>query len=107
MTNFFEQYSKLCKEQGKSANGIAKEIGLPSSSVTNWKQGKTPRTETIKKIADYFNVSVDYLTGNTDIKEKPTAEAMSFEDIKRAVKGLSREQLIELAIAIAQEQGER
>lgn len=88
-------------------NGIAKEIGLPSSSVTNWKQGKTPRAETIKKIADYFNVSVDYLTGNSDIKEKPTAGAMSFEDIKRAVKSMSREELIELAIAIAQEQGER
>lgn len=75
MTKFFEQYTKLCKEQGKSANGVAKEIGLPSSTITNWKHGKTPRAETLGKIAAYFGVSVDYLQGYTDVKEKPTAGA--------------------------------
>lgn len=77
MTKFFEQYTKLCKEQGKSANGVAKEIGLPSSTITNWKHGKTPRAETLGKIAAYFDVSVDYLQGYTDVKEKPTAGAVS------------------------------
>lgn len=107
MTKFFEQYTKLCKEQGKSANGVAKEIGLPSSTITNWKQGKMPRAETMGKIAAYFGVSVDYLQGYTDVKEKPTAGAVSFEDIVKAVKSMDREQLVKLAIIIAQEQGER
>lgn len=107
MTRFFEQYTKLCKEQGKSANGAAKEIGLPSSTITNWKQGKMPRAETMGKIAAYFGVSVDYLQGLTDVKEKPTAEAVSFEDVVKAVKSMDREQLVKLAIIIAQEQGER
>lgn len=75
MTRFFEQYTKLCKEQGKSANGVAKEIGLPSSSVTYWKRGSLPRSETLERIAAYFDVSVDYLQGYTDVKEKPTAGA--------------------------------
>lgn len=107
MTRFFEQYTKLCKEQGKSANGAAKEIGLPSSTITNWKQGKMPRAETMGKIAAYFGVSVDYLQGYTDVKEKPTAGAVSFEDVVKAVKSMDREQLVKLAIIIAQEQGER
>ena len=76
MTRFFDQYTKLCKEQGKSANGAAKEIGLPSSSVTYWKRGSLPRGETLEKIAAYFGVSVDYLQGYTDVKEKPTARAV-------------------------------
>ena len=98
---------KLCKEQGKSANGAAKEIGLPSSSVTYWKRGSLPRGETLEKIAAYFGVSVDYLQGYTDVKEKPTAGAVSFEDVVKAVKSMDREQLVKLAIIIAQEQGER
>ena len=107
MTRFFEQYTKLCKEQGKSANGAAKEIGLPSSSVTYWKRGSLPRGETLEKIAAYFGVSVDYLQGYTDVKEKPTAGAVSFADVVKAVKSMDREQLVKLAIIIAQEQGER
>ena len=107
MTRFFEQYTKLCKEQGKSANGAAKEIGLPSSSVTYWKRGSLPRGETLEKIAAYFGVSVDYLQGYTDVKEKPTAGAVSFEDVVKAVKSMDREQLVKLAIIIAQEQGDR
>ena len=107
MTRFFEQYTKLCKEQGKSANGAAKEIGLPSSPVTYWKRGSLPRGETLEKIAAYFGVSVDYLQGYTDVKEKPTAGAVSFEDVVKAVKSMDREQLVKLAIIIAQEQGER
>ncbi len=74
MTRFFEQYSRLCKERGMSANGAAKEIGLPSSSVTNWKQGRTPRLDKVEKIAEYFGVSADYLLGYTDEKEKPAAQ---------------------------------
>lgn len=107
MTRFFDQYTKLCKEQGKSANGAAKEIGLPSSSVTYWKRGSLPRGETLEKIAAYFGVSVDYLQGYTDVKEKPTAGAVSFEDVVKAVKSMDREQLMQIAIIIAQEQGKR
>ena len=33
-----------------------------------------PKPEVLSKIASYFNVSVDYLLGKTDIKEKPTTE---------------------------------
>lgn len=107
MTRFFEQYTKLCKELGKSANGVAKEIGLPSSSVTYWKRGSLPRSETLERIAAYFGVSVDYLQGYTDVKEKPTVGTVSFEDVIKAVKSMDREQLVQLAIVVAQEQGER
>lgn len=69
---FFDVFSKLCEESGTTPNAVAKKLNLSSGGVTEWKNGRTPRGETLKKIADYFNVSVDYLLGNTDIKEKPS-----------------------------------
>ena len=83
MTTFFEKYTELCKKNGMSANGAAKEIGLPSSSVTNWKQGRMPQVDSLLKVAKYFSVSVDWLLGNTDEKKKPTTETGDGLDAKR------------------------
>lgn len=62
-TVFYEVYSLLCRNAGKSDNAVAAEIGLSNSTVTTWKQGALPRRPTLKKVADYFNVSTDYLMG--------------------------------------------
>lgn len=101
------------KDDGKFVHGALKQfaqsIGYDGGEiVTMWINGSSESyKKKLHEISDKYGVSVEWLKGETDIKEKPTAEAMSFEGIKRAVKGMSREQLIELAIAIAQEQGER
>lgn len=46
----------LCEKIGKSPNAVAKELSISSGSVTAWKNGRTPKMETISKIAEYFNV---------------------------------------------------
>ena len=69
---FWTQYQHLCQNIGKSPNGVAKELGLSSGTVTFWKNGKIPKSDTLKKIADYFGVTVDYLLGN----EKETAPSI-------------------------------
>ncbi|MBO7170108.1 MAG: hypothetical protein J6W28_02910 [Clostridia bacterium] len=73
---FFEIFKNLCSTNQTTPTTVVKELGLSSSSATSWKQGKVPHHGTLIKIADYFDVSVDYLLGNTPIpkKEKPTAE---------------------------------
>ena len=43
-------------------------MGVTSGTATKWKNGAVPQDRTIKKIADYFGVSVEYLKGETDIK---------------------------------------
>ena len=68
--NFFERYCSLCKEQGSTPNGVAKKLGIASASVTQWKQGSVPRVETLARIADYFGVTVEYLTGKSEEKKK-------------------------------------
>ena len=66
---FWENFLELCEERGKKPNPVAKELGLSSGSVTAWKNGSTPQATTIKKIAEYFGVSVERLT-----KEKLTTQ---------------------------------
>lgn len=70
---FWSKFYELCREKNMSPNGVAKEIGVSSGSITSWKQGKVPHHSTLIKIADYFGVSVDYLLGKTDEKEKAPA----------------------------------
>jgi len=76
---FFERFYTLCRGRGISPNGLAKELGIPSGSITAWKQGSLPRGTTLNKLADYFEVSVDYLLA--------TRPEMSNEDLKIALFG--------------------
>lgn len=66
MSMFFERYSELCKEANSSPNAVAKRLSISSGSVTAWKNGTLPRIETVRRIADYFHVSADYLLGNVN-----------------------------------------
>lgn len=71
---FWERFLAECNLIGKKPNPVAKELGVSSGTVTGWKRGSLPKPEVLSKIASYFNVSVDYLMGKTDIKEKPVTE---------------------------------
>ena len=52
----------LMQKNGVSAHKLEISAGLSISSVQAWKNGKAkPSVEAIKKIAEYFNVSTDYL----------------------------------------------
>jgi len=62
---FYDIFAELCKKSDISPSRAALEIGLSKSSVSSWKNsGVRPRFETLKKISDYFGVSVDTLVGD-------------------------------------------
>ena len=61
---FWENYLSLCAGRGKSANAVAKELSIASGTVTEWKKGRVPQNATLKKIADYFGITVENLIGN-------------------------------------------
>lgn len=83
---FYDIYSDLCKQVGKSPSAVAQELGINKSNVTNWKNnGYTPRGNVLNRIAEYFNVSVDYLLGHSEVKEKTANDvAADFYRIERA-----------------------
>lgn len=70
----YENFDKLLKDFGVTRYQVSKATGVPQSSLSDWSKGKSkPKYENMKKLADYFGVSVDYLLGNSDEKEKPAA----------------------------------
>lgn len=63
---FWERFYNLCIDNGTKPNAVAKQLGFSSAVCTQWKQrGTTPKVEYLHKIAAYFGVSVDYLSGNS------------------------------------------
>lgn len=67
----YDRFSELLKEHKISATALAKELNFSPSTFTDWKHGRTtPKADKLQLIANYFNVSLDWLMGNSDIKEK-------------------------------------
>lgn len=63
---FWDVFTTLCAQRGVSPNAVAKSLSIASGTVTNWKNGAEPQNAKLKKIADYFGVSVSYLLGVVD-----------------------------------------
>lgn len=55
----FEKVQKLCEERGISIYRLEKILGFPGSSICKWKNS-IPGADKLKKIADYFGVSIEY-----------------------------------------------
>ena len=59
---FFDTYRELCFAAGKTPSGVALELGIAKTSVSDWKnKGQIPRADKLQLIADYFGVSINYL----------------------------------------------
>ena len=78
---FYERYKQLCNEKGKTPTGVGRALGIDGSTVNYWKNNHAPAHNNLKKLANYFNVSVDYLLGKTDIRNP--VENQSPEEIAK------------------------
>ncbi|MDX8046630.1 helix-turn-helix transcriptional regulator [Gracilibacillus sp. S3-1-1] len=60
----------LRKEKGLSQYDAAERLGFSRGKLANYEQGtRQPDYETLIKIADFYDVSLDYLLGKSDKKE--------------------------------------
>ena len=68
----YEKFHTLLLKNNVTPYKVAKQTGVTQTALSNWKTGRsTPTIKTLKKIADYFGVSVDYLmTGETSAEKK-------------------------------------
>lgn len=73
---YYENFEVLCKINNVKPIDVSKATGIHTATFTSWKQGKyTPKQDKLQLIAEYFNVSVDYLmTGKENEKEQYSAE---------------------------------
>ena len=91
----YEIFERLLQNHGVSAYKVAKETGVTQSTLSDWKRGRsTPKTENMKKLADYFGVSIDFLmTGKEKDAEPQPLTAKDERDIAKDMESL-REKLM-------------
>jgi transcriptional regulator with XRE-family HTH domain len=67
---FTEKFMQIMQEKRITAYQVAKHTGIPQGSMNRYKNGeRLPTLENLIKIADYLDVSTDYLLGRTDVPE--------------------------------------
>ncbi len=63
-----QRIEDLMKNEKLTQMQLAKAIGVGQSSVSDWLNSKSePSVENLWKLADFFDVSVDYLIGRKEI----------------------------------------
>ena len=61
----------LREEKGISQQRLAEKINTNQQNIHNYEHGfYEPDIQTLKSLADYFETSIDYLVGHTDIRHK-------------------------------------
>lgn len=99
---FYDNFVRLCNSKGKAPSTVVSEIGLNRASATGWKKGGRPSDATLQKLADYFGVEVEDLTGFLkpaesryacekltrlmDDEDKPFGALMIPMDVDRAIR---------------------
>lgn len=64
---------QLCRKRDLSISRLEEELGFGKNSLYRWKE-RQPSIDKLQKVADYFNVTTDYLLGRSN--------QMNFHDIK-------------------------
>lgn len=85
MFSTFEIVKDLCEKQGISLNTLEDKLKLGKNSLYGLKRNQ-PSAERLQQIADYFNVSTDYLLGRTDnpaIANNDTIAGYTSEDLRK------------------------
>ena len=63
--NIYDRIRNLCSEKDITVKYLEQRIGLSESTISKW--GKSiPSADKLDKVAEYFDVSIQYLLGKTD-----------------------------------------
>ena len=78
MDNLFARIQSLCLEKDIRPGRLCDELGLSRSLITDLKMGrkKTVNAQTAQKIADYLDVSVAYLLGQSENRSEDVLDAV-------------------------------
>ncbi len=77
----FERIKELAKRRGLSIKELSTRVGFGPSTIYKWKT-QEPKSEYLKKVADYFGVSTDYLLGRED---KPNSGKVTETELDKAL----------------------
>lgn len=78
--NFSTRLKELRLKAGyTNQTDLAKELNTSQQNYSQWESGKrNPSQKTLKKLADFFNVSVDYLKGNNELDLEKVKDSLRY-----------------------------
>lgn len=97
MGTLYENVFALCSEAGIKPGKMCNDTGISRGLITDLKMGRknSITIDTAKKIADYFNVSVDRVLGSEQKEKSPTPEGAElipgYEDLSDENKAKARD----------------
>ncbi len=105
---------QLRKERGISQAKFAKHFGVAQNTVSNWESGNRAMDgQILSKMADFFDVSIDYLMGKSDIRRMDRSDIGGNDDFIRALANEAqalnsehRDQIMKMVIFLKQQQKE-
>lgn len=62
----YQRIELLCQQRDISVYKLEKELHLARNTIKNWQTGAIPSGRMLLLVANYFNVSIDYLFGRTE-----------------------------------------
>ena len=65
----FANVSRLCRERGISIARLERDLGIGNATIRNWNVS-SPTVDKLKRVADYFGVTLDELLQKTEPKNK-------------------------------------
>ena len=64
----YDRFVELLTSRGVRAADVARATGLQPSTFSDWKKGKSqPKLEKLQKIADFFDVPLEYFTTGAEL----------------------------------------
>ena len=78
---FYENLTKVMKEKEVTRYGLVKSLPIYDSYFTNWKKGKSPNLLTLIMLADYLEVTIDYLIGRESCGS--TSSKIEADEVRR------------------------
>lgn len=83
---FIDRLKELMKEKSVSKQDLTLFLHIGKNSIKYWEdKGNLPDGATLIKIADYFNVSVDYLLGKTNEKQFAPKTEQTVDEIDKEI----------------------
>lgn len=84
-----QKYCDLLGRAGITTAALSKAIGIPYSTLNEWRKGKTKKIslENLTKIANYFGVSISYFYGDEELTEE---QKQSFKKVYEVAGGRGR-----------------
>lgn len=78
MSKFSERFRQLKEEkQGMTLKELSAQLDISVPNLSYYMKGREPNYDTLIKIADYFNVTVDWLVGRTDARNPSSSDTLS------------------------------